>query len=332
MTREKVVVILAIVGAVIATNAGQYILQKYDKDGIKADYQAQLDEANMQLDKIGSLVTCYTVKRDVSSGDAISQDDLEEMLFPENSMNELFIQSPSDVVGKFFKIDLHPGTPLTEDCIMSEVMDDTLREIDIALDSWATGLKVGDYIDVRLTYPKGEDYIVLSHKRIYDINSSTVKLKMTEREIHFFGAALIDKIVNNSYGATIYGAKYTDPGIQRPAEVYYSVPENIMNIIANNPNIVDKVVDSSIPRDILESQMTIKNETLGSTLGTGRTQYQAKLDQAKDYFAQQEKENQEQNANTNSEQIPMDNNSSSSSNSNSSKSNNSKDSSSNTKQ
>lgn len=326
MSKEKVVMILALIGAVIVTNAGQYVLQKYDKDSIREDYQAQLDEANLQLDTIGSLASCYTVSEEVSSGDPINADDLEEIPFPESSMNELYITNPANAIGKFYRIDIHPGTPLTEDDLMSETIDDTLREIDISLDSWATGLKVGDYLDVRITYPKGEDYIVLSHKRIYDINGTTVKIKMSEREIHFFGAALIDKFVNASYGATIYGAKYTDPGIQRPAEVYYSVPENILSIIANNPNIVDKVVDSSIPRDILESQMEIKNDTLGSTLGTGRTQYQSKLDQARDYFTQQDKQGSTTGAgdseNT-TEDIPMEDSDSTSSTTDKSKNTNS---------
>ena len=307
MIGNKVVFVLAITGAIIITNAGQFVLQKYDKDSIRSQLQSQLKIANKTIEEIGNLTDCYTVSSDVKAGDEVTKHSLDILPMPDKYINELYVLSESDAVGKFFKVDVHPGTPLTQDFLMSEAVDDTLREQDLYLDNWPLGTKVGDYIDIRLTLPKGEDYIVLSHKRVYDINGSTVKIKINERERHFLGASLIDKFINSSYGATMYGAKYTDPGLQKPAIVYYNIPDNIMTVIANNPNIIDKVLDTSISRNIIEGQMKI-DQKVGSVLGTGRSSYQAKLDQARDFFEQQGKKGASagKTDSTDSEQIPND--------------------------
>lgn len=308
MTREKVVAVLAILGVTTVTNMGQFALQSYDKKRIAEEYQAQIDEANNTLSQLGNLVTCYTIeaKDDIESGDPAMADDLTELLLPESSVTEQYITDPQEVVGKYYKIAVHPGTPLTQDMFMEEQVDDTLRDVDISIDTWPTGLKVGDYIDVRLTYPKGEDYVVLSHKRIYDINSSSLKVHLSEREILFFGAANIDKFVNASFGATITATKYIDPGLQTPALVYYQVPDNIMEVISNDPNILDKIIDSSVPRDMIDAQMQNISDQLGAALGAGRTQYQSRLDQARDYYTQQGKDATSKGTDSDTEEIPDD--------------------------
>lgn len=294
MTREKVITILAIIGVTIITNTGQYLLQEHDKNRIRSEYEEQMKTYKAEREKLGELVTCYTVKKDDDSidvGQPINKSDLQPLLLPESSVTSVYVTDPNKILGQFYKVKIHPGTPITTDMIMAEEQDDTLREVDISIDSWPAGLKVGDYIDVRLIYPKGEDYIVLPHKRIYDINASTLKVYLNERDIHFFGAALIDKFVNASYGSTIVATKYVEPGVQKPAQVYYQVPDNIEEVIENDPNIIDKIVDSAVPRDVIEAQMSINNEKLGQALGTGRTQYQAKLDQARTNYEQQDKSN-----------------------------------------
>lgn len=310
MVGNKLVFVLAITGAILVTNAGQFVLQKYDKDSIRNQLQSQLKIANKTIEEIGNITDCYTVSSDVKAGAEVTKKTLDILPMPDKYLNELYVLSESDAVGKFFKVDVHPGTPLTQDLLMSEAVDDTIREQDVYLDNWPLGTKVGDYVDIRLTLPKGEDYIVLSHKRIYDINASTIKIKINERERHFLGASLIDKFINNSYGATMYGAKYTDPGLQKPATVYYNIPDNIMTVIANNPNIIDKILDTSISRNIIEGQMQM-DQKVGSALGTGRSSYQAKLDQARDLYEQQGKKGLPTNTATNSEEIPTEDSSAS---------------------
>ena len=44
---------------------------------------------------------------------------------------------------------------------MAEPIEDSTREYDIVANILPIGLKEGDYIDFRIVYPLGEDYIVL---------------------------------------------------------------------------------------------------------------------------------------------------------------------------
>lgn len=285
MLNDKMKMLLAVVVVTAISNGGQFAAWHFHEIALKESYDKKLAVANRTLDEIGPLIDCYTVAGDVTAGGMVkSTNDLVPLPFPQNYTNEKYILDPNKAVGKYYKINLHPGTALTEDLLMSDQVDDSTRELDLAISSWPTGLQVGDYIDVRIIYPKGEDYIVLSHKRVDAINGSTVKTKLSEREIHFYGAALIDNFVNAGAGSTMYLTKYTDPGIQKPAIVTYNVPNNILTVITANPNIIDKVIDGSISRDIIESQFSGISDNLGGTLNSGRQQHQAKLDQAKEFY------------------------------------------------
>lgn len=291
MTRDKVVTLIAMLASILVTNAGQYALQEYRISGMKQSYEQQLKVASATAEALGPMVNCLTVKKDLvgAVGLPIEAKDLDVLPMPEKYVSNLFPRNKDELIGKYWKIDMHPGTPITTDDIMEEKKDDTDRETDVSLSGLPSGLAVGDYVDVRIMYPKGEDFIVLTHKRVQSINQTVVKIITTERERHFLAGALIDQFINSAYGASLYGSKYTDPGIQKEAIVYYNVPANIMTVIASNPNIVDKVLDSSVSRAMIDNATSNIPSKLGDVLGQGKQNYQSKLDQARDYYNQQSK-------------------------------------------
>ena len=300
----KIIAVCAVCGMLVEGLAFYLIYSKK----VEAD-EKQLAMANATLKQIGELVDVYTVDegKKVKAGDEIKEKDLVTIKFPASCVKDNYIQDPSDAVGKYYKIKTTYGTPITQDTIMDDELDDSSREIDIVSSSWPTGLKVGDYVDLRLIYPKGEDYIVLSHKRVNDINGETLKVILSEREIMFYGSAVIDQFINSSNGAVLYCTKYVEPGVQKPAEVYYNIPANILTVLTANPNIIDKIVDTGISRDIIEREFNNISTETGSALGAGRTNYQSKLEQAKTYYSTKAQEKADMEGNDGeAEDIPED--------------------------
>lgn len=126
--------------------------------------------------------------------------------------------------------------------------------------------------------PYGDDYVVLSHKRVYSITENTIKLYLTELEWNLYQGAMVDFFLNTEYGCVIYADKYVEPGLQQKAVNYYAVPSNIAALLQKNPNIVDKEEAASLNdwRKSLEELLVIfrdNDDTVdadGSRLATGR--------------------------------------------------------------
>ncbi len=101
-----------------------------------------------------------------------------------------------------------------------------------------SGIAVGDLVDIRICFPSGEDYIVVSHKKIINIDENGVVLKINEEELLKMSSARID--MNTYAGTYIYAVKYLSDE-QKPATSYYLLNEYVLSLCEWNPNIVDKV-------------------------------------------------------------------------------------------
>jgi hypothetical protein len=96
-------------------------------------------------------------------------------------------------------------------------------------------LKLNQYVDVRIKFPTGQDYIVLSKKKINKLEGSTVYLAMDEKETLLMSSATVDAYVQ---GATIYAVSYVDPYVQGKSAVDYPVNARVKDLIISDPNIL----------------------------------------------------------------------------------------------
>lgn len=241
MSKWKVIVIVLVL--VLTTNGLQFFIQYKSRTRLEEMMTQEISSLNTTIAEYGPRVTCYSVAGTVKAGDEITEDSLAEMSIPESVVSEDYIQDPGQIVGKYYKISVNPYTPITTEMVMEEELDDTVRDRDIVLCNLSVGTLPGDYIDIRITYPYGEDYVVLPHKRIVSINENTIKMYLNEAEWHIYQGAMVDYWSQMDKGAVIYGARYLEPGVQEIAESYYSVPENIKAMIILDPNIFDKALD-----------------------------------------------------------------------------------------
>ncbi|GFN30930.1 SAF domain-containing protein [Paenibacillus xylaniclasticus] len=273
---KNIIILSLAVILFVGTNVGQYYaIWGPKQDRMKAEYEAQVANLQAQLDAIGPMVNIWTIREgatDLYAGKQVEAGDLEVHQIPESLLNRSFVLEPQTVIGKYYKIAMTSGTPLSMDLVMEEPIEDTTREYDIIANVLPIGLRVGDYIDYRIVYPLGEDYIVLSHKRIEAINGKTLKVRLTETEIHMYQAALVDYFLQMQNGAMLYMTKYLEPGIQVPATTYYAVPKNILAIMIADPNILQMANEAlnNATRSIIEKGFSDIPQEQGSKLSSGR--------------------------------------------------------------
>lgn len=283
---------------VLSASAVQFFIWNTAFNKRVIGYEKQITTLKATLSNVGELVDIYTVRTESFPGKLIAQEDLEPVQIPASFAKDSYVLDPSSVVGKFYKIAVKPGTPLTEDLIMEDKLDDTDREMDIVANSWPSGLKEGDYVDFEITYPFGEKYIVLSHKRVKAINGTALKMILNGTERHLYSGALVDYFLHSKEGASMDMVKYPEPGAQQKAQIYYAIPKNILAVILADPNVVSKV-DAAINaqrRALIETGLSIVTDTVGGTLAGGRAEVTSKINGAVNTFTQTEKERLEKEA------------------------------------
>ncbi len=145
------------------------------------------------------------------------------------------------------KVDMDKNTVLTTELVTKGdniVQDDVRREqynvVELPVD-----LETGDYIDIRLMLPSGQNFIVVSKKEV-EIpevegvpSATTMYVNLSEDEILHMSSAIIEYYW--IAGSRLYATEYTDPGMQEAATVTYPVNAYVNNLIQQNPNILTSV-------------------------------------------------------------------------------------------
>ncbi|MFD0588521.1 SAF domain-containing protein [Paenibacillus sp. GCM10027627] len=298
---KTIVIIASVVILFVGTNIGQYfVIWKPKMNDMKVAYEQEIAGLNETIERIGPIVQVWAIKddaKDLFAGGVIKEEDLLLRELPESFVTQSLVINPETIIGKYYRINMLPGTLLSTDMVMEDPIDDTVRLYDIVANVIPIGLKVGDYIDFRIVYPFGEDYIVLSRKRVEAINDKVIKLKMSELEIHYYQASLVDHFLNSNKGSQLYMTKYLEPGIQKAATPYYSVPENILSIMKSNPNITEVINGQNDTwRKIIDSGTANVSKEQGQEIVQGRNDVQSAADAGKTKFETAEKEKQDKAA------------------------------------
>ena len=156
-------------------------------------------------------------------------------------------------------------------------------------------------MDLRITYPRGEDFIVLSHKRVMSITDQTLKVYLTEEEQQLYQAALVDFYLSRSYGSDLYLTKYVEPGIQQEAGVFYSVPSNIEAVCRKDPNIIDlaQVTVESTMRALIDAARAEfpDGDNSGGNIKGGRDELNSKVNSDFSVYEVEEEKREQEAAN-----------------------------------
>ena len=183
--------------------------------------------------------TVYMLTRDIKSGEIITSADVKQKTIETNIVTDQIVQLGDLTEETIAKVDLPKGTFVTKSMIATtdEKVTDDLRVQEYNMILLPADLAKNDYIDIRITFPNGQDYIVVAKKRVIQVSQNTVFIKLTEAEILTMSNAIVEAYIKE--GSNLYANKYEDAGIQKAATPTYPVSKDVLGLINSNPNIID---------------------------------------------------------------------------------------------
>lgn len=207
--------------------------------------------AKKQLDELRALQSTVVVAADkIESGATISEDDFTTSVVMTSmpadecytNTHDILYEPSADNENEEYaleliaKIEIPAGTIITPNMLIesgNEITDD-MRVQEYSSIALPSQLKNGDYIDVRLTLPTGQDYIVLSKKEVVQTDENTVWINVNENEIMLLNGAMIDAWTIT--GTKLYAIEYIDAGSQESATITYKPSAEVMDLMLANPN------------------------------------------------------------------------------------------------
>ncbi len=184
--------------------------------------------------------TAYVLKSDVKSGTKISMDMLQKQSVLQSVIPTDFIVIDDITDNTIAKIDLTKGTVLSKSTITesNEKQTNDLREQQYNMVILPQNLNIDNYIDIRLRLPNGQDYIVVSKKRIKKATADTIWVNMYEEETLAMSNAIVEAYIVT--GSVLYATTYVEPGNQANATPTYRPSNEVIALINADANITNE--------------------------------------------------------------------------------------------
>lgn len=219
---------------------------------IEGKYKARLTAAEEELTQNKKMV--YMAKDEIASGSQITKDNTIYQEALSNIPTDYYINEED--IGKLAVVDIGRETPILKNMVASDNMSNDLREEEFEVVHLNTNLLENDYVDVRIMFPNGENYVVLSKKSLKNLSLEESKcfLWLNEEEIVTVSSAIVDAYLHN--GAKLYTAKYIEPAIQEASEVTYTPNEDVISLMKRDLNIVE--IASKVLREELRAELELR--------------------------------------------------------------------------
>lgn len=201
---------------------------------LRVEYDGKISDLNEEIlsNKRNVLVTTKNIK----PGDIINHDNtISKTIYSSFDANLYMSENDFGVVSL---VDIPVDTAIQNNMITEHVVDQTLREEEFTSIYLNSNLRMNDVVDIRIVFPNGENYIVLSKKSIKNLSLSDLRcfLWIDEEETLLMSSAIVDAYLNKS--ALLYTAKYIEPNIQDKSIVTYTPSKEVIELIKRDPNIV----------------------------------------------------------------------------------------------
>lgn len=161
-----------------------------------------------------------------------------------------------DDMNKKACMDIKKGVPIMTDMVANADLTSDERIYELKNITMVSDQKKNDFIDVRITFPTGEDYIVLSHKQIMNLDkkNDTMTVSMSEADIMRYASAVMDS--STVPGTSMYTTKYIEANLQEASTPDYPVRKGTLSALEQ-----DQAVEGSTEellaeaRDVLDGKL-----------------------------------------------------------------------------
>lgn len=289
-TRQYVLVSAVLL--VVVLGVGMSVVFLMNKR-IRSTYGVQLEEKELYVQQNTRLV--YRTLRDIAAGEVVTLEDVEAVSVLDAEEPLLFFDSGDLQSGKVALVSIPQGVHLQKFMVNQQGDVGELREVQYGAIAVTDNVSVNDVVDVRISFPNGEDYIVLSQKEMKSgglEGATSCFLWLTEEEIMLMSAAMVDAYLYS--GSGLYTTKYIAPTIQQASIVTYTPSVHIIDLIYNNPNIVEEAstylsikvrkelesrLAESLDVDVKEKDWTVTQEDmqLDATRENERVQFEEEV-------------------------------------------------------
>ncbi len=182
----------------------------------------------------------YVLNKNIKSGSKITENDLVAVQASQEAVPSDFLTINDITSNTIAKLNLTVGSILSQTLVQesTEKITSDLREQQYNMIVLPRDLEVDDYIDIRLTLPNGQDYVIVSKKKIKNINEDTVWLDLYEEETLAMSNAIVEAY--RMSGSKIYATIYVEPGNQTGATPTYVPSTEVINLINSDRNITEE--------------------------------------------------------------------------------------------
>lgn len=168
------------------------------------------------------------------------------------------------------KIDMNVNTVVTVEMLArGELLGDDVRRQEYNAIVLPVDLTTGDYVDIRVQFPNGQDFIVVSKKEVEipvveGIDSeTTIWMNLSEEEILMLSCAMVEAYRID--GTRLYATKYTDPGMQEESVPTYPINAETFALVKSNPNVAAEA-EANLEERYTEALVNIRNNVINKEL------------------------------------------------------------------
>ncbi len=176
-------------------------------------------------------------------------------------------QQENDKTSKLYAaINIPKGTVITSDMLVQNTdaisPNSTVRTVEYSTITLPSELLAEETIDVRISFPTGQDFVVLSKKFVKKTDAESVWIDVDEEEILRMNSAIIESYLIN--GAKLYAVNLSKPGIQKKAIATYPVNSSVYSLLNIDPNVSNIAKDNLIKNSNILTQRTDLNEIISN--------------------------------------------------------------------
>lgn len=240
---------------------------------VRSKYDLKVEQLESEMGE--NQRTVYVTKAEILAGNQVTEENVELKTVYSSMPQDYFIDQED--MGKIAKINIPVNAHVAKEMITPEMIEDGLREEQFNVFYLSSNLKEHDFVDVRLTFPNGEDYIVLSKKAVKNLSleNSLCYMWLDEEEILTVSGAIVDAFVNE--GAKLYTVKYIEPAIQEASIVTYIPSAAVIELIRNDENVVKvaaRIINERMRLDLEERLKEYQESHPGADLNYNLENYQ----------------------------------------------------------
>lgn len=227
-------VIIIIILFLVCAGLGYFTYRFYSE---KQEQEAAV--AALEAEKTMNSKTAYVALQDIRQGEEIIIDYNVELQQIYSGVEPYLFWSPySDI--NIATTEISAGMPLMTSMVSDREVVDGLRDYECAVALLMTTQQDYDFVDIRIAFPDGSDFVVVSKKMVEDLSLENCLFtsEMKEEEILMMTSAILDAYMIS--GTQIYVTRYTDPALQGESAVTYSPKAATLALLGSgNPNLTN---------------------------------------------------------------------------------------------